>query len=220
MPSTVHPAITWSEKDPFIEWNHADIEWAIIKAKETKQKDEQANSRLKRKAPSSRLPESLPQKMVRTSTHNRPASALSQSAVSGQHLGTIWQNNSCAYDAVITILFNVWHQDPENYTAMWQQMGSRELNLLAAGFEQLTASPGLSMETVRYGMRRHFATLSDSHFRLGQYTSVHNLLLTLLSTQFSVTRTTRRCINPVHAALNESVTANAVIKVSTPCRQL
>ncbi|KAF8229842.1 hypothetical protein L208DRAFT_1016193, partial [Tricholoma matsutake] len=52
-------------------------------------------------------------------------------------LGTTWQNNSCPYDAVITILFNVWCQDPANYTAMWQQMGSGKLNLLAAGFEQL-----------------------------------------------------------------------------------
>jgi hypothetical protein len=25
-----------------------------------------------------------------------------------QPIGTIWQNNSCAYDTVITILFNIW----------------------------------------------------------------------------------------------------------------
>ncbi|KAF8231791.1 hypothetical protein L208DRAFT_1205845, partial [Tricholoma matsutake] len=36
VPSTVHPAITWSKEDPYLEWDHADIEWAIIKAKEIK----------------------------------------------------------------------------------------------------------------------------------------------------------------------------------------
>ena len=28
-------------------------------------------------------------------------------------IGTQWQNNSCAYDAVITILFNIWHDNPD-----------------------------------------------------------------------------------------------------------
>ena len=44
MPSTVHPTIQWSKENPFMEWEHADIEWAIVKAKNTKLKDEQANS--------------------------------------------------------------------------------------------------------------------------------------------------------------------------------
>ncbi|KAF8236909.1 hypothetical protein L208DRAFT_1227440, partial [Tricholoma matsutake] len=45
MPSTMHPAIAWSKEDPYLEWDHADIEWAIIKAKATKAMDKEANSR-------------------------------------------------------------------------------------------------------------------------------------------------------------------------------
>ena len=199
-----------------MEWEHADIEWAIVKAKNTKLKDEQANSQLKRKAPSNRLPENLPKKKNRTSIQNMPASMQLQPAISRQCHGTTWQNNSCAYDAVITILFNVWQQNPANYTAIWQQMGSHELSLLVVGFRQLINNPQLSLETIRDPVRQHFATLSDTHFHFGQYTSAHNLLLTLLITRFPITRTTRRFINPAHATLNESITANAVVKVSTP----
>ena len=139
-----------------------------------------------------------------------------QPAISQQCRGTTWQNNSCAYNAVITILFNVWQQNPANYTAAWQQMGSHELSLLVVGFRQLIGNPQLSLETIRDTVRQRFATLSDTHFRFGQYTSAHNLLLTLLTTQFAITRTTQQCINPAHATLNESITTNAVVKVSTP----
>jgi len=34
------------------------------------------------------------------------SSAISRSV---QPIGTHWSNNSCAYDAIITILFNIWH---------------------------------------------------------------------------------------------------------------
>ena len=54
-----------------MEWEHADIEWAIVKAKETKLKDEQANSQLKREAPSNRLPENLPKKKIGQASKTR-----------------------------------------------------------------------------------------------------------------------------------------------------
>ena len=134
-----------------------------------------------------------------------------QPAISRQYCGTTWQNNSCAYDAVITILFNVWQQNPANYTAIWQQMGSHELSLLVVGFRQLINNPQLSLETIRDTVRQHFATLSDTHFRFSQYTSAHDLLLTLLTTQFPITRTTQQCINSAHATLNESITAVTLV---------
>ncbi|KAF8229180.1 hypothetical protein L208DRAFT_1124923, partial [Tricholoma matsutake] len=30
MPPTVHKAIRWGAHDPFLEWPHSDIEWALL----------------------------------------------------------------------------------------------------------------------------------------------------------------------------------------------
>jgi hypothetical protein len=32
MPPSMPDAIKWTTKDPYLEWKHSDIEWAIIKA--------------------------------------------------------------------------------------------------------------------------------------------------------------------------------------------
>ncbi|KAF8239176.1 hypothetical protein L208DRAFT_1475488 [Tricholoma matsutake] len=113
----------------------------------------------------------------------------------------------------------MWHQNPVNHSAMWQQMGSTQLNLLIASF-QLIINPQLSLETVRETMRLRFATLSNTYFHCGQCTSVHNILLTLLNTNFSVIKITQHCVNPAHATLNETTTTTAVIQVSTPPQSL
>jgi hypothetical protein len=35
-------------------------------------------------------------------------------------IGTQWHNNSCAYDATSTRLFNIWHEVPTSMTVSWQ----------------------------------------------------------------------------------------------------
>ena len=117
MPDTMHNAIKWSKNDPYLEWKHSDIEWAIIKATEQK-----ANNSLKRKAPFVEHEDSLAPKRilpVPITSPSTPTAKLTKrkkpvtlhtptTAGTWQPIGTIWQNNSCAYDAVITILFNIW----------------------------------------------------------------------------------------------------------------
>ncbi|KAF8231790.1 hypothetical protein L208DRAFT_1275577 [Tricholoma matsutake] len=134
---------------------------------------------------------------------------------SRKHVGIIWENNSCAYDAVLTILFNTWNCNPIHYTATWQLMRNTQLNILVTEFNRLIDNPQLSLDIVRESMRHHFAGLSDALFHFGHYTSVHNLFLTLLKSDYPITRTTRQCINLNHATFHESTVNSAMIRVST-----
>lgn len=130
-------------------------------------------------------------------------------------LGTRWENNSCAYDAVLTILFNTWHQNPVYLnTTIWQQMGNTELNMLVTGFNQLLYISQPSLETIREDMRYHFANLSSTMFCFGHYTSVHIIFLTLLKSTMPITATTRWCTNANHAVFHESMVSNSMITVS------
>jgi hypothetical protein len=143
IPSTVHSSIVWSKEDLYLEWDHADIEWAIIKAKNIKVIDQEANSRLKRKAEHPEHIKSPAAKVSKSETRKKsasegpdigwtigrpkrkadhaehPKSPAQKSIKSGKqvqnkrntiserpkgnHIGTIWRNNSCAYDAILSI---------------------------------------------------------------------------------------------------------------------
>ena len=49
-------------------------------------------------------------------------------------LGTQWHNNSCVYDAIITVLFNVWYdRNPETAAAM-EDTQCAEFNALLHSF--------------------------------------------------------------------------------------
>jgi hypothetical protein len=116
MPNTMPDAIKWSKKDPYLDWKHSEIEWAIIKAAEQK-----ANNSLKRKAlehEDSPAPKRVPPISVALSIGLASKKCKPRKKdqlippraplTTWEPVGTIWQNNSCAYDAVITILFNIW----------------------------------------------------------------------------------------------------------------
>ena len=57
-------------------------------------------------------------------------------------MGTHWQNNSCAYNAVLIILFNVWWEDPDAIQVDWQELQSVQLNELLSTFQSHESLPG------------------------------------------------------------------------------
>ena len=230
IPSTMPDAIKWCKNDPYLEWKHNDIDWAIIKAAEQK-----TVNGLKRKAPYSEHVDSPALKHIQPTSLNSsstlqlnnrkltkkeqvPVIQAPHSTDNWRPLGTIWQNNSCAYDAVITILFNIWREDPLATTGIWQTMGNIELNSLLACFSLHTSMPQsqsqqFTLENIRDYMRRRLACISPT-FAFGQYASVSNILLHLLDTSSTVTTNTRRCITHGHMATHESNVATAMISVS------
>jgi hypothetical protein len=95
---------------------------------------------------------------------------------------------------------------------IWQQMGNIELNMLVTEFNQLLHNPLHSLETIRENIRQHFANISNVLFHFRSYTSVHNIMLTILQTNIPITKTTRQYINPNHIMYHES---DAMFKVSS-----
>ena len=50
-------------------------------------------------------------------------------------LGTTWRNNSCVYDAVFVVLFDIWRENPASTSASWQGLQSELLDSLMTSFE-------------------------------------------------------------------------------------
>jgi hypothetical protein len=50
--------------------------------------------------------------------------------------GTHWSNNSCAYDAVITVLFNTWRENPPLHNITWSEINNDLISGLVYGFNK------------------------------------------------------------------------------------
>jgi hypothetical protein len=160
IPSTVHKAIKWSKTDPFLQWDGLNVEWSVVDKKRSKQVvvDEKPHPNMDGSIPSSKkisTPKNqhtispkdfAPRKRKMSGTFCGPVPKLKMVKLESTStddaelhsvnipVGTQWQNNSCAYDAVFTILFNVWRENPISMQADWQEIQSVELNELLNAF--------------------------------------------------------------------------------------
>ncbi|KAF8809765.1 hypothetical protein BYT27DRAFT_7019149, partial [Phlegmacium glaucopus] len=96
---------------------------------------------------------------------------------------------SCAYDAVITILFNIWLENPVTVTEDWNEIQCNLLDLLTQCFHShesmvdgSASSRRFSLDQIRDFMRRHLARIS-ANFTFGSYASVHCIFEQFLCTQ-------------------------------------
>jgi PIF1-like helicase len=135
----------------------------------------------------------------------------------GIPIGTQWQNNSCAYDAVITILFNIWLDNPITTTEHWHEIQCDLLDLLTQCFhshESLVdgsaSSCRFSLDQIREFMRRRLARISAS-FTFGSYASVHCIFEQFLCTQQPVIVADTICPNGHDINRRELPTCNAEI---------
>lgn len=101
-------------------------------------------------------------------------------------VGTQWQSNSCAYDAVVTVLFSIWQERPDSVTADWHESHSDLLDSLTQRFHRLSSMPVVSptssnahftLEKIRDSFRQHLAKISPE-FTFGRYTGVHSIFRT------------------------------------------
>ncbi|KAH9969213.1 hypothetical protein BGW80DRAFT_1117131, partial [Lactifluus volemus] len=138
MPSHLHKSLRWNKRDPFTVGTESmgdDFQWRLVDA-----------VRLKKKLCASEVDMSnnserqLVAKEI-TQTDNISSSELHLSKnISDEvtHLspdvlipvGTQWETNSCAYDTIITILFNVWRENPVAMTTKWSELNNDTLNYL------------------------------------------------------------------------------------------
>ena len=102
-------------------------------------------------------------------------------------------NNSCAYDAVITIVYNLWVESREKWTATFDALNADYLGELAANFGRLDGMLGGLVESRRL-LQQHLQRNSPCEFRFSAETSIYALLLKLLMTQSVIYSSTLWCV--------------------------
>ena len=237
IPSTVHRAIRWSKTDPFLEWQES-VDWRVIDSK-TKGVSGNLPTHTNEKLPSTpdvvRL-QGIVSPVKRKLSYIIPAEKKPRiKKVKFCHLtndpsepiglniplGTRWQNNSCAYDAVITLLFNIWRGDAVSETDSWSELQCELLDSLTQSFHKhediQVASASIrtfSLEQIRDFFRRRLARFSAAEFAFGRYASVHSITEQILKTCEPVTASNLYCPNSHNVERNPSTTSNCEIIIS------
>ncbi|TFK59089.1 hypothetical protein BDN72DRAFT_781231 [Pluteus cervinus] len=106
--------------------------------------------------------------------------------------GTIWDDNSCAYDAVITILYNLWLNNPIYWSSAFTNIGSHIILFLDVNFHEVLNN-SLTLDSVRDGFRELLCLSYRLHFRFGQFTSVDQILLYTLASHYNVLSSSTSC---------------------------
>ena len=117
--------------------------------------------------------------------------------------GLQWSNNSCAFDAVLSILYNVWQDNATERTVQFKNINIEYLGQIADGFSQTRLRDSVyTLEEVRDFMRRSLERADPAVFPWGGYTGIQYILDYLLVTGRSVTSSSVRCPNdhPLNAA--------------------
>ena len=109
--------------------------------------------------------------------------------------GLIWdaENYSCAYDALYTILFNIWEFNPSKWNTVFGCFGPFAANLVN-GFKDIQ-SGRTSFELVRNNIRHQIHCENSEHFPYGQNgTDIGDLIRTMFPNPEHSVRHQATCI--------------------------
>jgi hypothetical protein len=203
VPSTVHPSIKWNKKDPMLDpIVNSDLPWKIV-TKET-MTSSTSRTEMSKETPATPLKsrkrkEITPEKEHRTKISKTNSKAknisinLSMDAQSLTPVGTIWHQNSCAYDAILCIMHSIWSSDKNIYTDIFRNLND-VLGNLASNFIK-HASGAKTLESTRDDMRRYLHQIAPSHFSWGRFTAVSRLVEYLLTMPTTVIQSDFVCKN-------------------------
>jgi hypothetical protein len=114
----------------------------------------------------------------------------------GSPRGSQWSNNSCAFDAVLSVLYNVWQENAVERTAQFKEINNEYLGKIADGFSQTRLrGTEYTLEEVRDSMQRYLERVDPAAFPWGRYTGIQYILDYLLDMDHSVTSSSMRCPN-------------------------
>jgi len=246
MPSKMHKAIRWNKHDPYLESDKStgeEIQWRFVELVSAKKTQFASGSsvnttkdRLTTEDPAPNGKDGDPRYLKRDSPNdanlpNTCAKRLKTSHNAGSdantHLSphvlvpirTQWQNNSCAYDAICTVLFNVWREEPVERTLSWNELDNDLLNNLTAGFNShvdlCIRSTSYTLEQIRDHLRHRLASLDDE-FAFSRYASVHVIMNRLLMSQEPIMKSSRRCHDGHTVDIDEQVSSSCeIVTVAT-----
>ena len=207
VPENVHKAIRWSKKDPMLEPNIEFHPWQIVqrqgkpgsKSESTStsnayviaQGSTPITNKLKRKAGISEIvnEESKLKKMRLAKTQV----ANSSHTLHIHHpRGFTWANNSCAFDAVLSIIHEIWACNLIHWKNIFEEMNPELLGILARDFER-NINGEVDLEYSREALRQKLARSGNINYRIGSYIGVDTVLEKLLQMQYHIQFSQVRC---------------------------
>ena len=67
--------------------------------------------------------------------------------------GLQWSNNSCAFDAVLSVLYNIWQDNPAVRMLQYKDVNNEYLGKMVDGFLQTRVCTEYTLEEVHDSMR-------------------------------------------------------------------
>jgi hypothetical protein len=200
IPKNVHKAIRWSKHDPLNESEIFDT-W-FIKTEDNKQKCTPkqykfiANEPDGKKRKLEKTNETIYEKHELVQTKKI---RLNQIVTLSEHTplvprGISWSQNSCGYDAALTILYSIWSENSERWSENFRTLENPYLNALTVGFRKIYTT-NFSFETMRDNFRYFLQTSNRQEFKFGQYISIATLFETLCEGSDNIQIIYKVCIN-------------------------
>ena len=209
VPKQVHRAIRWSKQDPLLDSDVYDLSKLNIKSTITADlsavaglnQQLTANAKKRRRSSSGTASKTC----SLTAASGRPTKKrnhlVNESAPSAGHnytrrdryppIGMIWSQNSCAYDSIFTILFNIWCRDTDNWRMIFTRLGNEFCVLLVNEFTRYDRKE-ISLEVARDTVRKELDKASE-YMRFGSYTSIEEICEAIFTTREAVYHTYYQC---------------------------
>ncbi|KDQ25067.1 hypothetical protein PLEOSDRAFT_1047729 [Pleurotus ostreatus PC15] len=211
VPKFVHPAIRWSKKDPYVEVHepltHVDGDngkySSDIPASSTEDilakppaPDKSTLKRAKNANSEEKLPKRLRTKIDIAGSVHPPMHQLAP-------LGCQWSDNSCAYDTVLTLLYNIW-LEKQITVDLLVEMSDNALQFIITSFNECCTSQS-QLDSIKEQVHLHLHNHNQGEFQYGAYTSVSALLNTLLTSAPGYVTNTYTCTNNHVISRSESL---------------
>ncbi|KAF8803149.1 hypothetical protein BYT27DRAFT_7305464 [Phlegmacium glaucopus] len=115
-----------------------------------------------------------------------------------------WSQNSCAYDCIFTILFNIWCHDKIRWGTIFNHLGNEFCILLINKFFKYDENE-ISLEMARDSVRKELARFSQ-YMRFGSYTSIEHICEAIFTTNNVIYQTYYQCPDNHRQLHSESYT--------------
>jgi hypothetical protein len=108
--------------------------------------------------------------------------------------GTVWSNNSCAYDCVFSIMHSIWSNNHVRHSELFRSINNNFLTFLAEKFSQHQRDV-VDLEDIRDDLRRLLANEFPITFPWGEYVGIDIGFHTIFKTPNVVLSSVHMCPN-------------------------
>ena len=96
-------------------------------------------------------------------------------------IGLAWNQNSCAYDSILSIIYSLWLFNKPAWNGWLRQINNIHLRELCVGFQNI--DNGIeTLPSTRDKLRRRLQHVSNNKFPWGGFTSIEDILYYILET--------------------------------------